>query len=91
MTAAGAGKAVICDGSRTAAARGPVLAAGLRARIVAHLERFPMLTAYEVARALGVPAVKKELARMEADGVASRHVAPRSGGDRRPAVKWTVP
>lgn len=106
MTAVDVDKAVIFDGLRTPGTWGPVLAAcaqhdpgaELRVRIRAHLKRYPMLTAYEVARALGLSdrvrrgstRVRNELVRMEAAGEAERHEVPRSEGDHRPAVKWTA-
>lgn len=63
----------------------------LRVQIHGHLERYPWLTAYEVARALGrcsVWGVKTTLARMEDDGEAESRTRPRAPGDTRPAIEW---
>jgi len=69
-----------------------VSAADLRIRVHAHLGLHPMLTAFEVARALRLPhgadRVRRALLAMEGDGEAARHEVPRAPGDCRPAIRW---
>ena len=68
----------------------------LREQIHRHLMRSPMLTAYEIARALnlacprgaGRKRVQRQLVLMEDDGEAEKVPGWRDRGDRRPAVRW---
>ena len=65
----------------------------LRVRIHQHLRRYPGLTAYEIGRALGVPApkgtqVRNQLRRMEDDGEVTRSSGKRAADDPRPAIRW---
>jgi len=66
------------------------VAAEPRVRIRRHLKLHPMLTAFEVARALGlsVSVARRQLTLMEGDGEAVRHEVPRAPGDPRKTVKW---
>lgn len=57
-----------------------------------------MLTAYEIARALGLPhpggggklRVSRQLAVMREDGEAEGHEGPRADGDYRSTVRWVA-
>lgn len=70
----------------------------LRIQIHRHLKLYPMLTGFEIARALGLPdpgstgqlKVKRRLLAMERDGEAERHEGIRNNGDRRLTVRWTA-
>jgi len=63
----------------------------LRVLVHRHLRENPMLTAFEVARALRLPngadRVRRQLLAMEGDGEAVRHEVPRAPGDCRKSVK----
>ena len=68
----------------------------LRMEIHRHLMAYPMLTAYEIARALhldcprgaGQNRVRYQLRLMEDDGEAEQVPGPRSVGDKRSAIRW---
>ena len=68
----------------------------LREQVHRHLMRYPMLTAYEIARALnlacprgaGQNKVKRQLVLMEDDGEAEKRPGWRDRGDHRPAIRW---
>jgi hypothetical protein len=68
----------------------------LRVLIHRHLMRYPLLTVFEIARALGQPhpaggeRVRRQLLIMEGDGEAERTEGIRGHGDHRPAVRWTA-
>lgn len=74
----------------------PATATELRIRIHAHLREHPMLTAYEIARALGLAnpkeggqsRVRRQLARMEEAGEAEKTVGPKCEGDHTPTARW---
>lgn len=68
----------------------------LRMEVHRHLMACPMLTAYEIARALhlehprgaGSNRVRYQLRLMEDDGEAEQVLGPRVAGDRRTAIRW---
>lgn len=71
--------------------------AELRARVREHVAEHPMLTVFEIARALGYPfesggqgKVLRQLRLLEGEGEVRGVAGPRSGGDRRPTVRWTA-
>lgn len=74
----------------------PAGADELRVGIHAHLRLHPNLTAYEIARGLGLPnpkeggqsRVRRQLVRMEAEGEAEKTVGPKCEGDQRPTARW---
>lgn len=62
-----------------------------RLRIHQHLYEHPGLTAYELARVLGLPSMdtaKRELMRMLHDGEARYEEADRAAGDKRARRLW---
>lgn len=71
--------------------------AELRARVLAHISRYPDLTAFEIARALGLrtpngfsrKAVFRQLTVLEAGCMAVRKLVPRHPGDCRPSITWS--
>lgn len=71
--------------------------AELRVRVRRHLTLYPMLTAYEIARALGLDCrgsgqgrVRRQLRLMEGDGEARGVPGPRSAEDHRATVRWVA-
>jgi hypothetical protein len=68
----------------------------LRVMVHRHLMAYPMLTVFEIARALrlehpagaGPARVRRLLLVMEGDGEAVRHEGPRAPGDHRKAIRW---
>ena len=70
----------------------------LRMEVHRHLMACPMLTAYEIARALhldcprgaGQNRVRYQLRLMEDDGEAEQVPGPRSAGDKRTAIRWVA-